>query len=130
MFPSVTRGTNSSTPVIIKTKIFGREVGQVHMDSRSSCEVIYEHYFMKLKQSIRASKIDSKVPLIGKDSNAENGNRGFHHLWSHQMPHCQGNQNCVLNIRIRPDKRRNDEGKRNIPTSKKGFSDTLRQKKR
>ncbi|GJW16998.1 reverse transcriptase domain-containing protein [Tanacetum coccineum] len=64
-FPSVTRGSNSSAPVIIKAKIFGREVGRVHMDSGSSCEVIYEHCFMKLKPSIRASKIDSKVPLIG-----------------------------------------------------------------
>ncbi|GJY48609.1 hypothetical protein Tco_0438565 [Tanacetum coccineum] len=34
------------------------------MDSGSSCEVIYEHCFMKLKPSIRASKVDSKVPLI------------------------------------------------------------------
>ncbi|GJU50827.1 hypothetical protein Tco_1220382 [Tanacetum coccineum] len=35
------------------------------MDSRSSCDVIYKHFFMKLRPSIRASKIDSKVPLIG-----------------------------------------------------------------
>ncbi|GKD16160.1 hypothetical protein Tco_1205318 [Tanacetum coccineum] len=65
MFPLVTRGSNSSAPVIIKVKIFEREVGRVHMDSGSSCEVIYEHCFMKLKPSIRASKIDSKIPLIG-----------------------------------------------------------------
>ncbi|GJZ34142.1 reverse transcriptase domain-containing protein [Tanacetum coccineum] len=64
-FPSVTRGSNSSAPVIIKAKTFGREVGRVHMDSGSSCEFIYEHCFMKLKPSIRASKIDSKIPLIG-----------------------------------------------------------------
>nr|GEW40175.1 hypothetical protein [Tanacetum cinerariifolium] len=64
-FPSVTRGINSSTPIIIKAKIFGGEVGRVHIDSGSSCEVIYEHCFMKLKPSIRASKINSKVPLIG-----------------------------------------------------------------
>nr|GEY68607.1 hypothetical protein [Tanacetum cinerariifolium] len=64
-FPSVTRGSNSSAPVIIKAKIFGREVGQVHMDSEISCEVIYEHRFIKLKPFIIASKIDSKVPLIG-----------------------------------------------------------------
>ncbi|GJZ18205.1 reverse transcriptase domain-containing protein [Tanacetum coccineum] len=61
-FPS--RGSNSSAPVIIKAKIFGREVSRVHMDSGSSCKVIYEHCFMKLRPSIRASKIDSKVPLI------------------------------------------------------------------
>ncbi|GKB11210.1 hypothetical protein Tco_0845133, partial [Tanacetum coccineum] len=54
-----------SAPVIIEAKIFRREVGRVHMDSGSSCKVNYKHYFMKLKPSIRASKIDSKVPLIG-----------------------------------------------------------------
>ncbi|GJX06006.1 reverse transcriptase domain-containing protein [Tanacetum coccineum] len=58
-------GSNSSAPIVIKAKIFGREVNRVHMDSESSCEVIYEHCFMKLKSSIRASKVDSKVPLIG-----------------------------------------------------------------
>ncbi|GJX05423.1 reverse transcriptase domain-containing protein [Tanacetum coccineum] len=35
------------------------------MDSGSSCGVIYKHCFMKLKPSIRASKVDSKVSLIG-----------------------------------------------------------------
>ncbi|GJZ70690.1 reverse transcriptase domain-containing protein [Tanacetum coccineum] len=58
-------GSNSSAPVVIKAKVFGREVNRVHMDSRSSCEVIYQHCFMKLKPSIISSKVDSKVPLIG-----------------------------------------------------------------
>ncbi|GJR11999.1 reverse transcriptase domain-containing protein [Tanacetum coccineum] len=62
-FPS--GGSNSSAPIVIKSKIFGREVNRVHMDGGSSCEVIYKHCFMKLKPSIRASKVDSKVPLIG-----------------------------------------------------------------
>ncbi|GJY49930.1 reverse transcriptase domain-containing protein [Tanacetum coccineum] len=35
-FPS--RGSNSLAPVVIKAKIFRREVSRVHMDSRSSCE--------------------------------------------------------------------------------------------
>ncbi|GJT82504.1 reverse transcriptase domain-containing protein [Tanacetum coccineum] len=35
-FPS--GGTNSSAPVVIKAKIFGREVNRVHMDGGSSCE--------------------------------------------------------------------------------------------
>ncbi|GJT98960.1 reverse transcriptase domain-containing protein [Tanacetum coccineum] len=64
-FPLVMKGSNSSAPVVIKAKIFGREVGRVHMDSGSSCEVIYEHCFLKLKPSIQASKVDSQVPLVG-----------------------------------------------------------------
>ncbi|GJS59125.1 hypothetical protein Tco_0653909 [Tanacetum coccineum] len=77
-FPLVTKGINSSEQVIIKARIFRREVGQVHMDTGSSCEVIYEHCFLKLKPFIQASKVDSQVPLVGflgekKDNNTEDG---------------------------------------------------------
>ncbi|GJR50561.1 reverse transcriptase domain-containing protein [Tanacetum coccineum] len=65
MFPSIIRGSNSSAPVIIKAKIFGREVGRVPLDSERSCEVIYVNCFMKLNPSIKAFKMDSRVPLIG-----------------------------------------------------------------
>ncbi|GJV54309.1 hypothetical protein Tco_1450050, partial [Tanacetum coccineum] len=64
-FPPITRNHNSSALVIIKAMIFRRQVNRVYMDRRSSCEVIYEHCFLKLKPSIRASKVDSKVPLVG-----------------------------------------------------------------
>ncbi|GJW01026.1 reverse transcriptase domain-containing protein [Tanacetum coccineum] len=64
-FPPVTKGSNSLALVVIKANIFGREVGRVHMDSGSSCEVIYEHCFLKLKPYIQASKVDSQVPLVG-----------------------------------------------------------------
>ncbi|GJX28975.1 hypothetical protein Tco_0237054, partial [Tanacetum coccineum] len=64
-FPPVTKDRNSSAQVIIKAKIFEREVGRVHMNSGSSCEVIYEHYFLKLKPSIQAFKVDSQVLLVG-----------------------------------------------------------------
>ncbi|GKB56616.1 hypothetical protein Tco_0912802 [Tanacetum coccineum] len=55
----------SSDPVIIKAKISGRQVNRVHMDIESSCEVIYEHCFLKLKPSIKSLGVDSKVSLIG-----------------------------------------------------------------
>ncbi|GJX59069.1 hypothetical protein Tco_0290459 [Tanacetum coccineum] len=64
-FPLVTKDSNSSAPVIIKAKIFEREVGRVHMNSGNLCEVIYEHCFLKLKPSIQAFKVDSQVPLVG-----------------------------------------------------------------
>ncbi|GJW30938.1 hypothetical protein Tco_0047813 [Tanacetum coccineum] len=35
------------------------------MDSGSSCEVIYEHCFLKLKPSIRSLRVDSKTSLVG-----------------------------------------------------------------
>ncbi|GJS75217.1 reverse transcriptase domain-containing protein [Tanacetum coccineum] len=64
-FPPVTRNYNSSALVIIKAMICRRQVNRVYMDIRSSCKVIYEHCFLKLKPSIRASKVDSKVLLVG-----------------------------------------------------------------
>ncbi|GKD10366.1 hypothetical protein Tco_1190051 [Tanacetum coccineum] len=63
-FPHVAQVNNSSDPVIIKAKILGRQVNRVYMDSGSSCEVIYEHSFLKLKPSIKSLRVDSKVPLV------------------------------------------------------------------
>ncbi|GJY33247.1 hypothetical protein Tco_0417716 [Tanacetum coccineum] len=63
--PHVFGSDDSFDPVIIWVRIFERQVNRAYMDSGSSCEVIYEHYFLKLKLSIRALRMDSKIPLIG-----------------------------------------------------------------
>ncbi|GJV07418.1 reverse transcriptase domain-containing protein [Tanacetum coccineum] len=56
---------NSSNLVIIKVQVSERQVNRAYMDSGSSCEVNYEHCFLKLKPSIRSLRVDSKVPLVG-----------------------------------------------------------------
>ncbi|GJV31828.1 hypothetical protein Tco_1392228 [Tanacetum coccineum] len=38
------------------------------MESESSCEVIYEHCFLKLKPFIRSLRVDSKILLVGFSS--------------------------------------------------------------
>ncbi|GJV02677.1 reverse transcriptase domain-containing protein [Tanacetum coccineum] len=55
----------SADPVIIKVYISGRQVNIVYLDGGSSCEVIYEHFFLKLKPSIRSLRIDSNTPFVG-----------------------------------------------------------------
>ncbi|GKE09734.1 hypothetical protein Tco_1413285, partial [Tanacetum coccineum] len=55
----------SSDPVVIKVYISGRQVNRAYLDSGSSCEVIYEHCFLKLKPSIRSLRVDSNTPLVG-----------------------------------------------------------------
>ncbi|GKE25347.1 reverse transcriptase domain-containing protein [Tanacetum coccineum] len=55
----------SSDPVVIKVYISGRQVNRAYLDSGSSCEVIYEHCFLKLKRSIRSLRVDSNTPLVG-----------------------------------------------------------------
>nr|GEU62400.1 hypothetical protein [Tanacetum cinerariifolium] len=49
----------NNAPIIIA------KVGGVYMDSRSSCEIVYEHCFKKLNPTIKATKVDLKTPLVG-----------------------------------------------------------------
>ncbi|GKC12978.1 reverse transcriptase domain-containing protein [Tanacetum coccineum] len=62
-FPQVTRVSNA--PVIIEAAVFGRKVGRVYMDNGSTCEVIYEHCFEKLNPTIKATRVNTKTPLVG-----------------------------------------------------------------
>nr|GEW74872.1 hypothetical protein [Tanacetum cinerariifolium]GEX00487.1 hypothetical protein [Tanacetum cinerariifolium] len=62
-FPPVTRVSNA--PVIIEAVVFERKVGRVYMDSGSTCEVIYEHCFEKLNPTIKATRVNTKIPLVG-----------------------------------------------------------------
>ncbi|GKA22331.1 reverse transcriptase domain-containing protein [Tanacetum coccineum] len=63
IFPLVAKVNNA--PVIIEAKIFRRKVGRVYMDSGSSSEIIYEHCFVKLNPTIKATTVDLKTPLVG-----------------------------------------------------------------
>ncbi|GJW31262.1 reverse transcriptase domain-containing protein [Tanacetum coccineum] len=64
-FPPVLGSKNSSDSVIIKVRISERQVNRAYMDSGNTCEVIYEHCFLKLNSSIRALRVDSKISLVG-----------------------------------------------------------------
>ncbi|GJW78198.1 reverse transcriptase domain-containing protein [Tanacetum coccineum] len=55
----------SSDLVVIKVYISGRQLNRAYLDIGSSCEVIYEHCFLKLKPSIRSLRVDSNTPLMG-----------------------------------------------------------------
>ncbi|GJX65549.1 reverse transcriptase domain-containing protein [Tanacetum coccineum] len=55
----------SADLVVIKAYISGRKVNRVYLDGGSSCEIIYEHCFLKLKLSIRSLRVDSNTPLVG-----------------------------------------------------------------
>ncbi|GKB52356.1 hypothetical protein Tco_0903109 [Tanacetum coccineum] len=64
MFPPL-RNISSADPVIIKAYVSGTQVNKVYLDGGSSCEVIYEHCFLKLKPSIWSLRVDSTIPLVG-----------------------------------------------------------------
>ncbi|GJW46428.1 reverse transcriptase domain-containing protein [Tanacetum coccineum] len=63
-FPPLSN-VGSSDPVIIKVYISGRKVNKAYLDGGSSCDVIYEHCFLKLKLSTRSLRVDSNTPLVG-----------------------------------------------------------------
>nr|GEY02830.1 hypothetical protein [Tanacetum cinerariifolium] len=63
MFPPVTRVSNA--PVIRIAAIFRRKAGRVYIDSGSICEVIYEHCFEKLNPTIKATRVNTKHPIVG-----------------------------------------------------------------
>ncbi|GJZ63425.1 reverse transcriptase domain-containing protein [Tanacetum coccineum] len=54
----------SADPVIIKVCISRRQVNRVYLDGGSSCEVIYEHCFLKLIPLIRSLRVDSNTLLV------------------------------------------------------------------
>ena len=64
-FPPMTNQPASDDPVVIKVLISNREVNRAYMDCGSSCKIIYEHCFLKLRPSIRSKRVDSKIPLVG-----------------------------------------------------------------
>jgi hypothetical protein len=67
-FPPLTGQPPSDDPVFIKVLIFKGEVNRAYMDCGSSCEIIYEHCFLKLKPSNRSQRVDSKIPLVGDEA--------------------------------------------------------------
>ncbi|GJZ72267.1 reverse transcriptase domain-containing protein [Tanacetum coccineum] len=52
----------SSDPILIKVYISRRQVNKAYLDRGSSCEIIYEHCF--LKPSIRSLRVDSNTLLV------------------------------------------------------------------
>ncbi|GKF17615.1 hypothetical protein Tco_0062533 [Tanacetum coccineum] len=110
-FPPLSN-VGSSDPVIIKVYISGRQVNRVYLDGGTSCEVIYEHCFLKLKSLIRYLRVESNTPLFGFSGEqswplgevplevtigegpianryATNRDRGVHSPWSYKISHAQ-----------------------------------------
>nr|GEY04853.1 hypothetical protein [Tanacetum cinerariifolium] len=66
-FPSASGSINSSNRSIIKAQKSERQVNRVYIDRGSSCKVIYEHCFLKLKPSIKSLGTRSLVELLSTD---------------------------------------------------------------
>nr|XP_043630179.1 uncharacterized protein LOC122601489 [Erigeron canadensis] len=52
-------------PIIIRAIVGSHPVKRIHLDTRSGCEIMYEHCFLKLKATLRKKRKDNISPLVG-----------------------------------------------------------------
>nr|XP_043614228.1 uncharacterized protein LOC122586263 [Erigeron canadensis] len=64
-FPLLGESEPSSDPLIIQATVFNVDVRRVYLDGGSECDVIFEHCFLKMPESIRARRTDPRGPLVG-----------------------------------------------------------------
>nr|GFC27166.1 reverse transcriptase domain-containing protein [Tanacetum cinerariifolium] len=54
--------------ILISILVHGRQVGRVLLDGGAACDVIYEHYFLKLQKDIKERRRDVYTTLSGFSS--------------------------------------------------------------
>ncbi|GJZ55095.1 hypothetical protein Tco_0610288 [Tanacetum coccineum] len=64
-FPAIYQGHSTDGPIILEGMIEGRQVRRIHVDGRSSSEIMYEHYFRNFNVGIRSRLRKCKAPLVG-----------------------------------------------------------------
>ncbi|XP_071719003.1 uncharacterized protein [Rutidosis leptorrhynchoides] len=63
--PNTDTLTPSDQPVTISGMIFDRDVHRIYLDSGSSCDIMFEHYFQQLSPTIKVRLMLPRVPLVG-----------------------------------------------------------------
>ncbi|GKC92560.1 hypothetical protein Tco_1158002 [Tanacetum coccineum] len=64
IFPSIRNRPPSVDPILISVRVHGRHVGRVLLDGGASCDMIYEHCFLKLRKEIREMRRDVYTKLF------------------------------------------------------------------
>ncbi|GJR78847.1 reverse transcriptase domain-containing protein [Tanacetum coccineum] len=64
-FPPLGEEDGTEVPMIIEDEMGGHFVHRVYIDGRASSEVLYEHYFVKLRKEIRDQMVLATTHLIG-----------------------------------------------------------------
>ncbi|GJW54172.1 hypothetical protein Tco_0098257 [Tanacetum coccineum] len=55
----------SVDPILISVQVYRRKVGRVLLDGGAFCDIIYEHYFLKLRKEVRERRKDIYTTLSG-----------------------------------------------------------------
>ncbi|GJZ28943.1 reverse transcriptase domain-containing protein [Tanacetum coccineum] len=64
-FPPLGEEDGTEGPMIIEAEMGGHFVHRVYIDGGASSEVLYEHYFIKLRKEIRDQMVPATTHLIG-----------------------------------------------------------------
>nr|XP_043633415.1 uncharacterized protein LOC122604601 [Erigeron canadensis] len=64
-FPPIEEKEASEAPIMISAVIGSHPVKRIYLDTGSSCEIMYDHCFQKLKSSLKQLKKDCPSPLTG-----------------------------------------------------------------
>ncbi|GJZ86756.1 reverse transcriptase domain-containing protein [Tanacetum coccineum] len=64
-FPPLTANKGTEGPLIIEAEISGHVVHRMYVDGGSSMEVLYEHYFNRLRPQIKSQMVPATTSLTG-----------------------------------------------------------------
>ncbi|GJR55098.1 reverse transcriptase domain-containing protein [Tanacetum coccineum] len=65
LFPPLGEDEGTEGPMIIEAEIGGHCVHRMYVDGGSASEILYEHYFSRLRPEIKKQLIPATTPLIG-----------------------------------------------------------------
>ncbi|GJZ96786.1 hypothetical protein Tco_0669120 [Tanacetum coccineum] len=65
VFPPIQNRAPSVDPILISVLVYERKVGRVLLDEGATCDIIYEHCFLKLRKEVRERKKDVYTTLFG-----------------------------------------------------------------
>ncbi|GKC87554.1 hypothetical protein Tco_1148203 [Tanacetum coccineum] len=64
-FPPLNKDEGTEGPMIIEVEIGGHCIHRMYVDGGSASEILYEHYFSRLRPEIKNQLVPTTTPLIG-----------------------------------------------------------------
>ncbi|GJX90744.1 reverse transcriptase domain-containing protein [Tanacetum coccineum] len=65
LFPPLDEGEGTEGPMIIEAEIEGHCIHRMYVDGGSALEILYEHYFNRIRLKIKNQLVPATTPLIG-----------------------------------------------------------------
>nr|GFA58958.1 reverse transcriptase domain-containing protein [Tanacetum cinerariifolium] len=64
-FPPLTTSSGTEGPLVIKVEIGGHMIHRMYVDGGSSMEILYEHYFNRLRPKVKNQMVSATTSLTG-----------------------------------------------------------------